>query len=136
MGVLCAVPCVDVFVVKQKTAYELRISDWSSDVCSSDLFRMTGISERVWTFAVSGYPLLYKWLKARTGEPLHGERGAELLQEALDVAWRIEELLSLFTEADSILARVLDNTLTREELNMVPRAIAEDRKSTRLNSSH
>src|SRR3546814_14866842 len=27
-----------VFFVKQKTAYELRISDWSSDVCSSDLF--------------------------------------------------------------------------------------------------
>src|SRR3546814_2306999 len=26
-----------VFVFKQKTAYELRISDWSSDVCSSDL---------------------------------------------------------------------------------------------------
>src|SRR3546814_2247078 len=25
------------FVFKQKTAYELRISDWSSDVCSSDL---------------------------------------------------------------------------------------------------
>src|SRR3546814_2421954 len=27
----------DVFFFKQKTAYELRISDWSSDVCSSDL---------------------------------------------------------------------------------------------------
>src|SRR3546814_14866342 len=26
-----------VFFVKQKTAYEMRISDWSSDVCSSDL---------------------------------------------------------------------------------------------------
>src|SRR3546814_5373917 len=25
------------FVFKQKTAYEMRISDWSSDVCSSDL---------------------------------------------------------------------------------------------------
>src|SRR3546814_15068076 len=25
------------FLFKQKTAYELRISDWSSDVCSSDL---------------------------------------------------------------------------------------------------
>src|SRR3546814_10750519 len=25
------------FVLTQKTAYELRISDWSSDVCSSDL---------------------------------------------------------------------------------------------------
>src|SRR3546814_10225746 len=32
--------CADVlsfFFFKQKTAYELRISDWSSDVCSSDL---------------------------------------------------------------------------------------------------
>src|SRR3546814_4174255 len=28
---------VDLFFFKQKTAYELRISDWSSDVCSSDL---------------------------------------------------------------------------------------------------
>src|SRR3546814_10946903 len=26
------------FFFKQKTAYEVRISDWSSDVCSSDLF--------------------------------------------------------------------------------------------------
>src|SRR3546814_7431803 len=26
-----------IFFFKQKTAYELRISDWSSDVCSSDL---------------------------------------------------------------------------------------------------
>src|SRR3546814_13201017 len=28
---------VNVFFCKQKTAYEMRISDWSSDVCSSDL---------------------------------------------------------------------------------------------------
>src|SRR3546814_9204124 len=28
---------VIVFFFKQKTAYEMRISDWSSDVCSSDL---------------------------------------------------------------------------------------------------
>src|SRR3546814_5078023 len=28
---------VDFFFFKQKTAYEMRISDWSSDVCSSDL---------------------------------------------------------------------------------------------------
>src|SRR3546814_12410008 len=31
-----------VFFVKQKTAYELRISDWSSDVCSSDLHGLQG----------------------------------------------------------------------------------------------
>src|SRR3546814_10356491 len=29
--------CDVVFFFKQKTAYEMRISDWSSDVCSSDL---------------------------------------------------------------------------------------------------
>src|SRR3546814_1677475 len=29
--------CFDFFFVKQKMAYVLRISDWSSDVCSSDL---------------------------------------------------------------------------------------------------
>src|SRR3546814_3173618 len=29
--------CVSFFFVKQNTAYEMRISDWSSDVCSSDL---------------------------------------------------------------------------------------------------
>src|SRR3546814_8756640 len=28
---------LSVFFFKQKTAYEMRISDWSSDVCSSDL---------------------------------------------------------------------------------------------------
>src|SRR3546814_1048943 len=28
------------FFFKQKTAYEMRISDWSSDVCSSDLRRL------------------------------------------------------------------------------------------------
>src|SRR3546814_9807908 len=34
----CFVFCHDLFFFfKQKTAYEMRISDWSSDVCSSDL---------------------------------------------------------------------------------------------------
>src|SRR3546814_15165214 len=33
---------VVVFFFKQKTAYEMRISDWSSDVCSSDLLAGPG----------------------------------------------------------------------------------------------
>src|SRR3546814_7431210 len=38
MSVLsCVVSSVLFFCFKQKTAYEMRISDWSSDVCSSDL---------------------------------------------------------------------------------------------------
>src|SRR3546814_1911608 len=35
IGVLYFTVCF--FFFKQKTAYEMRISDWSSDVCSSDL---------------------------------------------------------------------------------------------------
>src|SRR3546814_1976066 len=35
--VLVRVVVYIVFFFKQKTAYEMRISDWSSDVCSSDL---------------------------------------------------------------------------------------------------
>src|SRR3546814_17969159 len=35
--------CMFFFFFKQKTAYEMRISDWSSDVCSSDLFRKAGM---------------------------------------------------------------------------------------------
>src|SRR3546814_3216271 len=31
-----------IFFFKQKTAYEVRISDWSSDVCSSDLLDRRG----------------------------------------------------------------------------------------------
>src|SRR3546814_10571825 len=33
------------FFFKQKTAYEMRISDWSSDVCSSDLLRTRTTSQ-------------------------------------------------------------------------------------------
>src|SRR3546814_9031120 len=34
------------FFFKQKTAYEMRISDWSSDVCSSDLTTIYGLNDR------------------------------------------------------------------------------------------
>src|SRR3546814_8417027 len=37
--------CYAFFFFKQKTAYEMRISDWSSDVCSSDLLGRVGIGE-------------------------------------------------------------------------------------------
>src|SRR3546814_8881765 len=37
---VCFIICYMFFFFKQKTAYEMRISDWSSDVCSSDLKRL------------------------------------------------------------------------------------------------
>src|SRR3546814_7800637 len=41
--------CVGLFFFfKQKTAYEMRISDWSSDVCSSDLDRRAEEEMQSW----------------------------------------------------------------------------------------
>src|SRR3546814_3930711 len=34
------------FFFKQKTAYEMRISDWSSDVCSSDLALLSSLASQ------------------------------------------------------------------------------------------
>src|SRR3546814_19433221 len=45
--------CLCFFFFKQKTAYEMRISDWSSDVCSSDLVNPTFTGPRV--EAILGY---------------------------------------------------------------------------------
>src|SRR3546814_6622636 len=79
---LIAVFCIDslwfvdsVFFVffKQKTAYEMRISDWSSDVCSSDLrtlyahaavleVAVVGLVDDYWTQAVTAFVV------ARPGE--------------------------------------------------------------------
>src|SRR3546814_16811398 len=50
--------CFVFFFFKQKTAYEMRISDWSSDVCSSDL--KDGA---------------YRWAEGRM-EPLRDQNGA------------------------------------------------------------
>src|SRR3546814_5963882 len=49
-GFVCVCICV-VFFFKQKTAYDMRISDWSSDVCSSDLALTVGALGSL-TFAV------------------------------------------------------------------------------------
>src|SRR3546814_3336098 len=51
------------FFFKQKTAYEMRISDWSSDVCSSDLEVVgdrgdRGPAGRSWGVAEVGAPLV------------------------------------------------------------------------------
>src|SRR3546814_8629854 len=43
------------FFFKQKTAYEMRISDWSSDVCSSDL--VVDAEGHVWTGLYNGWHL-------------------------------------------------------------------------------
>src|SRR3546814_6316539 len=57
-----AVGSFAVFVFfKQKTAYEMRISDWSSDVCSSDLMPAA--------FAEGGKHLVHRDLEAVRASP-------------------------------------------------------------------
>src|SRR3546814_3312924 len=72
----CLCGLVMFFFFKQKTAYELRISDWSSDVCSSDLIRRRRRRD-------AGYPAL---LAAIHDPPpalfLRGEAGEALLARA------------------------------------------------------
>src|SRR3546814_7069549 len=45
---------VFIFFFKQKTAYEMRISDWSSDVCSSDL----GTRYHLSSYGMLGFAIL------------------------------------------------------------------------------
>src|SRR3546814_8625059 len=54
---------MSVFFFKQKTAYEMRISDWSSDVCSSDLFAVFAREEvlKSRAEALRGDEAAYNW---------------------------------------------------------------------------
>src|SRR3546814_2718987 len=75
--------CSDVFFFfKQKTAYEMRISDWSSDVCSSDLPRYADgrrggrRSARV-PFRVAAHAPRHRRISRRTARSLpRGSRSA------------------------------------------------------------
>src|SRR3546814_11473214 len=49
--------CFCFFFFKQKTAYEMRISDWSSDVCSSDLRGLVDQPADLEPFGVTEQPL-------------------------------------------------------------------------------
>src|SRR3546814_17192797 len=60
------------FFFKQKTAYEMRISDWSSDVCSSDLHAATECSQGRATGAFS--PQLIAIRRSAAAGSLHGDR--------------------------------------------------------------
>src|SRR3546814_17105635 len=46
--------CCFFFFFKQKTAYEMRISDWSSDVCSSDLDEVRRVVTQQVSQTISG----------------------------------------------------------------------------------
>src|SRR3546814_8993497 len=81
------------FFFKQKTAYEMRISDWSSDVCSSDLARSDAqrLAHRIDVDA--GACALGIFALQQMGDAA-GE--FDDFQAALDVALRVGQHLAMF----------------------------------------
>src|SRR3546814_9455284 len=71
-----------VFFFKQKTAYEMRISDWSSDVCSSDLMR-TNFDFAPYRRSTVGFDRLFNLLEAGAREE-DGYPPFDILREGED----------------------------------------------------
>lgn len=89
-------------------------------LCADGSGRITGIPNEVWTFAVSGYRVLPRWIEGRIGLPAD----LALVRELRDIAARIAELIHRFDEADLVLEATLANNLTREELGFAPAQLA------------
>src|SRR3546814_2461177 len=108
------------FFFKQKTAYEMRISDWSSDVCPSDLAIEEGADGTV--LEIDCKERLYR---ATSNAPSLAEaRVTVFWSPASCTSARIR--ISLAEPVPDALAVAMD----------AGTAAATDRKSTRLNSSH
>src|SRR3546814_5922181 len=103
------------FFFKQKTAYEMRISDWSSDVCSSDLaFSETGYSQSgirdIAAIADVSSTLLLRYYGSKTA----------LLEAALIEAMPIGDLLA--TTERSQFGEVLARAFLDTRLDKIGRA--------------
>src|SRR3546814_3099211 len=83
------------FFFKQKTAYEMRISDWSSDVCSSDLHRCWRIAEGI----ESGMVGINSGMVSTASAPFGGVKQSGIgregskygLEEFMEIKYRSEE---------------------------------------------
>src|SRR3546814_3075069 len=115
LGYLCVLCICCFFFFKQKTAYEMRISDWSSDVCSSDLVHEHCHSARL----RNG---LDDFLRSVAEIVRRDDRQPGLCKDLL-----AQVDIGAFQSHDQ---RPLETDLTRR------RDDALDRKSTRMNSRH
>ena len=87
-------------------------ADGAITLCADGGGRVEGLPNDVWSFAVSGYRVLPRWLDARVGLP--ADFG--FVRELRDICGRIAELIDLFARADIVLEETLRKTLTREAL--------------------
>src|SRR3546814_4186846 len=113
------------FFFKQKTAYEMRISDWSSDVCSSDLDAAPcGVEEGAFDMDAED-----------AGHPL-GDRRVDGSDPALDHRQIVADQRRQQPGGAEAAVRGGDRRDRRDAGVGVEQRTAADRKSTRLNSSH
>src|SRR3546814_7638804 len=110
------------FFFKQKTAYEMRISDWSSDVRSSDLQAAPDRDQLAQQGEV--VDLIRQFARGKQALPVGGEAG-----EVGHAAQRLQRLVGLEIGAQG---DGRDHGLAVEQVE----DSFVDRKSTRLNSSH
>jgi hypothetical protein len=76
--------------------------------------RIVGIPEAVWSFAVSGYRVLPRWIESR--KQVAADHA--MVTALRDICSRIAELIDLFTEADTVLVAALGETMTRAALGL------------------
>src|SRR3546814_5877554 len=123
---------------KQKTAYDMRISDWSSDVCSSDL--LLRVDQLLDHAQIDDREVLAEDVVEAALRDAHVERHLAALEAVdRDAAARLLALLAAagglaLTRADtaSDAHPALAGAIVVTKFVKVDR----DRKSTRLNSSH
>src|SRR3546814_2161721 len=92
---MCLVFCVIFFFFKQKTAYEMRISDWSSDVCSSDLIAAAEALDRedmcFPSYRQGGLLIARDWSLVDMMNQIYSNRADRLKGRQLPVLYRSEE---------------------------------------------
>src|SRR3546814_3671802 len=107
------------FFFKQKTAYEMRISDWSSDVCSSDLLAQVAAGK---AFLLQGGDCAESFAEFRPNN----------IRDTFRVILQMAVVLTYASKLPIVKLGRMAGQFAK------PRSadLEEDRKSTRLNSSH
>src|SRR3546814_5425448 len=124
-----------IFFFKQKTAYEMRISDWSSDVCSSDLFAAALPTAKIYVY---------------DNNSIDGSReiaaGAGAIVRSVRQQGKGHVVRRMFADVDADIYIMADADATYQA-SAAPAMVADmlagnldmvvgDRKSTRLNSRY
>src|SRR3546814_1273738 len=112
------------FFFKQKTAYEMRISDWSSDVCSSDLQRFDDAGGKR-ARRLDGDALGDRVARGRQVAAAHlaVHRGVELCLNADELDIRLQRLGGNADAGDKAAARSEEHTSELQSLMRISYAV-------------